>query len=104
MMGPFSSHEELYAVIDEIKHGDVPWKCFTVKYAGEVLPSDPSWKFEEHEIWYQDPDAVIASMLDNPDFDGEFDYAPYVGLDTSGQRVLNDFMSANYAYRKSVSD
>jgi len=35
-IGPFGFHEQMYAMIDATKHGDVPWKCFTMNYAGEV--------------------------------------------------------------------
>lgn len=42
-------------------------------------------------------------MLENPDFDGEFDYAPYIDLDMNGERVWSDVMSGNYAWRQSVS-
>ena len=43
------------------------------------------WQQEEYEICYRDPDAIIQDMLNNPDFNGQFDYAPYVELDKSGK-------------------
>lgn len=101
--GPFSSHEQMYAVIDATLRGDVPWRCFTVSYNGEVSAADPTWKTAEYEVWFRDPDEVIKFMLDNPDFDGQIDYAAYIALDKSGKRVWSDLMSANFAYRKSVS-
>ncbi|KAJ7813044.1 hypothetical protein B0H14DRAFT_3090426 [Mycena olivaceomarginata] len=42
-------------------------------------------------------------MLDNPDFEGAFDSAPYVHLDADGKRRWHDFMSANFAWRHSGS-
>jgi len=41
-------------------------------------------------------------MLDNPDFDNQFDYAPYVELDKAGQRRWNEFMSGNFSWRHAV--
>ena len=99
---PFSSHEHMYATIDEIKHGDAPWKSFTISYAGHLGPDPPSWQLQDYQVWYRDPDVVAANMLDNPDFDGEFDYAPHVELDKSGQRRWNEPMSGNFAWRHAV--
>ena len=101
-ISPFSSHEHMYATIDEIKHGDVPWKSFTISYAGHLGPDSPSWQLQDYQVWYRDPDIVIKNMLDNPDFDGEFDYPPYVEVDKSGQRRWNELMSGNFPWRHAV--
>ena len=42
-------------------------------------------------------------MLDNPDFDGHFNYTPYVDLDKAGNRRWNEFMSGNFSWRHVVS-
>ncbi|KAF8808375.1 hypothetical protein BYT27DRAFT_7222884 [Phlegmacium glaucopus] len=81
-LGPFTLYEHMYATIDNIKQGDAPWKSFTTSYA--------------------DPAVVVQNMLDNPDFDGQFDYAPYVDLDKAGQRRWNEFMSGNFSWRHAV--
>jgi hypothetical protein len=99
---PFSSHEHMYATIDEIKHGDAPWKSFTISYAGHLGQDPPSWQLQDYQVWYRDPDVVATNMLDNPDFDGEFDYAPYVEVDKSGQRRWNEPMSGNFPWRHAV--
>ena len=64
----FSSHEHMYATIDEIKHGDTPCKSFTVSYAGHLGPDPLSWQLQDYWVWYCDPDIVTTNMLDNPDF------------------------------------
>ncbi|KAG2031508.1 hypothetical protein BDR03DRAFT_936337 [Suillus americanus] len=98
---PFKSHHDVYVTIDTIHAGDVPWQCFMVS-SQEDLPSDaPSWKQHEYQVWYRDPDIVIKNMLDNPDFDGQFDYAPYTQYDKDGRRQWKNFMSGNYAWHKS---
>lgn len=41
-------------------------------------------------------------MLANPDFDNEFDVAPYVELDVNGARRRSDFMSGDFPWRQCV--
>ncbi|KAF8956155.1 hypothetical protein BDZ97DRAFT_1672008 [Flammula alnicola] len=96
---PFSSHEHMYAAIDAIKHGDAPWKSFTTSYVGQLQPDAPSWQLADYEVWYRDPSVVLKNILDNPDFDGEIDYAPFIEVDESEKRHWNEFMSGNFSYR-----
>ncbi|KAF8799694.1 hypothetical protein BYT27DRAFT_7227703 [Phlegmacium glaucopus] len=98
-LGPFTSYEHMYATIDNINQGDAPWKSFTMSYAGELGPNAPSWQLEDYEVWFRDPDVVIRNMLNNPDFAGQFDYAPCIDLDKAGQRRWNEFMSGNFSWR-----
>lgn len=101
-LGPYDNYQQLYAAIDAVKVGDAPWKCF--KTGGEVRAdgTSPDWARQEYEIWYRDPDVVIRNMLDNPDFNGEFDTAPYVELDRDGKRRWSDFMSGNFSWKRCV--
>jgi len=101
-LGPFDSYDHLYATIDATKLGDAPWKSFSTTFSGPIEPDAPSWKLASYQVWYRDPDVVIRNLLDNPDFDGEFDYAPYVQLDKDGNRRWNDFMSGNFSWRHCV--
>ncbi|KAG1896024.1 uncharacterized protein F5891DRAFT_1130403 [Suillus fuscotomentosus] len=98
---PFKSHRDVYATIDVIRAGDVPWQCFSVAPQHNLDSDVPWWQQTEYQVWYQDPDAVIQAMLANPDFAGQFDYSPYVHYDQSGKHRWKDFMSGNYAWRKS---
>lgn len=99
---PFRSHEHVYETIDTTCHGDTPWKCLVVSYNGKASPNCPTWQANEWEVHYRDPDLVLSHLLDNPDFDGLLDYAAYIGLDKSGKRYWSDFMSGDFAYRRSV--
>ncbi|KAG2045477.1 hypothetical protein BDR06DRAFT_1057650, partial [Suillus hirtellus] len=98
---PFKSHRDVYATIDAIHAGDVPLQCFSVAPQHNLDSDVPRWQQTEYQVWYRDPDAVIQAMLANPDFAGQFDYSPYVHYDQSGKRRWKDFMSGNYAWRKS---
>ncbi|KAG1750512.1 uncharacterized protein EDB91DRAFT_1235038 [Suillus paluster] len=97
---PFKSHRDVYATIDAIRVGDVPWQCFSVSPQHDLDSDVPQWQQTDYQVWYRDPDAVIQAMLANPDFDEQFDYTPYVHYDQSGKRRWKDFMSGNYAWRK----
>ena len=86
-ISPFSLHEHIYATINEIRHGDAPYKSFTISYAGHLDPDPPSWQLQDYQVWYCDSDIVTtdSDILNNSEFDEEFDYAPYVEVDKLGQ-------------------
>ncbi|KAH9016353.1 hypothetical protein EDB85DRAFT_2076211 [Lactarius pseudohatsudake] len=101
-LSPFDSCHSLYATIDAIRDGDAPWQCMTVSAATDDLSEDvPLWKRQDFEVWYRDPDVVIANLLDNPDFASQFDAAPYIATDSQGKRRWTDFMSGQFAWRRS---
>src|SRR5258707_13344077 len=88
--------------IDATHYGDAPWKCFTVSYSGEASQPCPTCQKDIWEVFYRDPDVVLRQMLGKPDFHGQFEYASYVRLDKGGSRIWSDFMSGNFAFRRSV--
>lgn len=104
---PFANAKEMYANIDAAHLGGVPWQCLSATLPGDHGPDAPSWKRKTYEVWYRDPGAILANMLANPEFDGEFTYRPYVELETTAngheERHWSEFMSANFAWRHSVS-
>lgn len=102
-LGPFASYDHMYATIDATRLGDAPWKCLSTGFRGDISGNPPTWKLDEYEVWYRDPDVVIRNMLDNPDFNGQFDYAPYIHTNKSGERSWSDFMSGNFSWRHAVS-
>ncbi|KAG2016559.1 hypothetical protein CC2G_009715 [Coprinopsis cinerea AmutBmut pab1-1] len=98
---PFLNSDDLHATIDAISHGDAPWKSFAISYNGNDIDpqgTSASWKYQEYEVWFRDPLAVIRNMLSNPDFDGEFDYAPFRQFNRHGEREFKDFMSGDWCW------
>ncbi|KAG6823744.1 hypothetical protein H0H92_009155, partial [Tricholoma furcatifolium] len=90
---------EIYSLIDDIKHGNVPWDSFSIKYNGK-LPTEgpiPPWMTQEHEVWFQDPLQVLENQIRNPSFEGQFDYAPK-RVFHEGKRQFRDLMSGNWAW------
>lgn len=99
--GPFEGSKDMYAAIDAISLGSAPWQCL-VSEPLDTSPNAPSWKTSEHQLWFRDTELIASLMLDNPDFNGQFDTIPYVRVDSNGRRRLSDVMSGNYAYRHAV--
>ena len=103
---PYDSCRTLYTTIDAIQYGDAPWQCMSA--FGAPLASDDdfehaaSWKTQEYNIWYRDPDVVIRNLLDNPDFASQFDTTPYIATDAQGRQRWKDVMSGHFAWRRSV--
>lgn len=100
---PFADHKDLYAAIDAIPHGEIPWKSFTVTYNGPLPDGEvPPWMTQEYEVWYRDPLLVMESQLGNRDFAGEMDWSAKRIFNKSGKRQYTDLMSGNWAWKQSV--
>lgn len=101
---PFADHVEMHDLIDSIRHGDAPWFSFKIKYSGEI-PEDnpPKWMTDTYEVCARDVNLVVANLLKNTDFNGEFDYIPYKELDSSGDQRYCDYFSGALAQKHAVS-
>ncbi|KAJ3742783.1 hypothetical protein DFH05DRAFT_1495496 [Lentinula detonsa] len=99
---PFGNHQELLETIDSIQDGSAPWKCLETQIDESFLPDAPEWQKTSYQVWYRDPDMVIANILKNPDFANEFDPAPYVHVGRDGKRRWSNMMSGNFAYRQAT--
>ncbi|KAF9487693.1 hypothetical protein BDN71DRAFT_1485273 [Pleurotus eryngii] len=95
---PFANSQDMYDHIDSACIGGVSWECLIFVPWDDLPANAPLWKTKSYEVWYRNPDAILRNLLDNPDFNGKFDYAPYVELDATGRRQWADFMSANFAW------
>ncbi|KAE9387156.1 hypothetical protein BT96DRAFT_960446 [Gymnopus androsaceus JB14] len=97
--GPFDNHRDMYTTIDDIQAGSAPWRCFQT-VVDETLPRNaPEWQKTSYQVWYRDPNTVIANILSNPEFSRDFDVSPYIHTDKFGTRRWCDFMSGNFAWR-----
>ncbi len=99
----FQTQADMNSRIDASTLGDVPWKHFLTRFSGNIDEHSPAWKQTGYNIWYRDPDAVIAKMLADPDLSGQFDLRPFIELDTHGRRRWSNVMSGNIAWQRSVS-
>jgi hypothetical protein len=101
---PFTGAKDLLSTIDSVEQGEVLWEAFQVTFTGEKGPNSASWQNAQYEVYYRNPDTVIKSMLENPDFDGLIDYQPYKEFSASGLRRYNEFMSGLWAWTHTVCD
>ncbi|KAI0311166.1 hypothetical protein OF83DRAFT_1069266, partial [Amylostereum chailletii] len=101
---PFTSNAAMEQAIDAIEAGDAPCEYFVVRYQGERPATNvPHWMDQEFEVWTRNPLTIAHQHLANPDFNGEWDYAPYrefVGPEGEEKRKYKDFMSANWSWKQ----
>ncbi|KAI6164204.1 hypothetical protein EDD17DRAFT_1775610 [Pisolithus thermaeus] len=96
---PFVDHVDLHQVINTIPHGDIPWKSFQVKYAGKIPECNVhGWMSKGYDIWFWDPNAVVKTLLGNPDFHKHFNYVPYHEFEPTEQHRWENFISGNWAW------
>lgn len=100
---PFETHQHMHATIDASVLGDIPWQCLTTEFSGAVIGDTPQWMKTTYDVWYRDPDAIVANMLSNPDFARQFDLQAYIDLNPHGEHRWGNFMSGNIAWRHSIS-
>ena len=100
---PYADHADLHRVIDAIPHGDAPWKSAQVQFKGNIPASQPPrWMKQTYDVWFRDPNTVVANLLSNPDFHRHFDYVPYREFEPSGEHRWENFMSGNWAWNHAV--
>ena len=100
----FKNHTEMCETIDATELGGVSWQRSTLRYQGAVpVDEPPQWMSTEYEIFYRDPHKVLKNMLADPTFEHGFDYAPYQEFDNGGDRVYENVMSSDWAFRQAVS-
>ncbi|KAF7293941.1 hypothetical protein MKEN_01457600 [Mycena kentingensis (nom. inval.)] len=95
---PFHDHKDLYAHIDAIQQGDIPWQSFSVQYTGP-LPEDnvPSWMTDTFQVWFRCPLKIFERQLANPDFVDELDWAPK-RVYKDGKRQFTDLFSGDWVW------
>ncbi|KAF7299911.1 hypothetical protein HMN09_00998700 [Mycena chlorophos] len=98
---PFvKDHRQLYAMIDAIQQGSIPWRSFSVQYTGPRPNANvPSWMTDTYEVWFRDPLAIFERQLANPDFADELDWAPK-RIFKNGKRQWTDFFSGNWVWEQ----
>ncbi|KAF8210576.1 hypothetical protein K438DRAFT_2011932 [Mycena galopus ATCC 62051] len=98
---PWSSAEDLYKTIDDIQHGDTPWKVYKLRYTGprpNGLP--PKWMTEEYELCARDCRTLLHHQLATPEFRDKIEYSPYRQFDSRGRRVWSNLMSGDWAWKQ----
>jgi hypothetical protein len=100
---PFASNGGLLNVIDSIDDGVIPWEESEIDVSDTISTLSPSYMRDKYKIYYRNPHQLLLRMLRNREFHGQFDYAAYQRVDDNGKRRYCNVMSANHAWRRSVS-
>lgn len=99
---PFSSIDELLAVVDSVEYGEAPWHAFTVRYSGDINEHTADWKKHDYIIYTRDSRTVLQNMLSSADFKDSFDYQPFEEFTAPGQRRWCNLMSGTWAWQQAV--
>lgn len=100
---PWKDAAELYGTIDDIQHGNSPWKVYQVRYNGP-LPrgTPPKWMMQSYELCMRDSRQVLHHQLATSDFKDKINMVPYQQFDYKGQRSWSNLMSADWAWKQAA--
>ncbi|KAH9993136.1 hypothetical protein BJV74DRAFT_877811 [Russula compacta] len=92
---------QLYQTINNIRHGDMLWKLYHVRYKGP-LPAGmpPKWMTELYDLCMRDSCQVLHHQLATSDFTDKIDVTPYQQFDSEGKWSWSNLMSADWAWKQ----
>lgn len=101
---PWSNAQELYATIDNIQHGEAPWRTYKLHYNG-LLPegTPPRWMTDTFELCTRDSRTLLHRQLAMNEFKDKIHYMPYQQFRGDGSRVWSNLMSADWVAKQAVS-
>jgi hypothetical protein len=94
---PWRTAAEMYATIDRIQQGHNPWRIVTFYYNGPRPANPPAWMVKPYELCTRDLRLLLHEQLACIDFDGHFDYIPYMQFNSKRDCVWSNLMSADWA-------
>lgn len=100
---PWHNAADLYSTIDEIQHGDTPWRSYSIRYDGP-LPhgTPPKWMTQTYELCIRDSRQVLHQQLATPEFKDKMNLVPYRQFNRAGKRVFTNLMSGDWAWKQAV--
>ncbi|KAI9449318.1 hypothetical protein BJY52DRAFT_1206403 [Lactarius psammicola] len=97
---PWKNAKEMYAIIDTIQTGSLPFKAYSFSYT-RPKPSTPShWMEQTYKLNACDVLSIIQEQLATPDFKDQINYAPYKEFNSKGECVWSNLMSRHWAFRQ----
>ena len=99
---PWKNAKDMYATIDSIQTGSLPFKTFKFHYTGPKPSTPPSWMELTYELNTRDVLGVVREQLATTDFDGKIDYIPYKEFNGKSERVWSNLMSGHWAFTQAV--
>ncbi|KAJ7204092.1 hypothetical protein GGX14DRAFT_369056 [Mycena pura] len=96
---PWKNARDLYATIDAIQLGDVPWKTFKMRYAGPLPPgTPPKWMTQTYDLCARDVRQLLHQQLATAAFKDHINLVPYQQFNHAGRRVWSNLMSGEWAW------
>jgi Plavaka transposase len=99
---PWKSAAEMYNTIDKIRQGNNPWKSVPFHYTGPKPKTPPKWMTKEYVLVTRNIRHLLYEQIACTDFDGHWDYAPFMEFDHAGNRVWTNIMSGDWAAKQAV--
>ena len=99
---PWKTAKDMYATIDAVQAGSLPFKTHHFYYKGPKLLTPPSWMEEPYDLDARDALAVVRLQLATLTFKDQFDYVPYQEFNSKGERIWSNLMSAQWAFKQAV--
>src|ERR1700755_17823 len=94
----------MYKTIEEIQQGDNPWKSTPFHYNGPMPKTLPKWMTKEYVLVMHYICPLLCKQIVCTDFDGHWDYVPFVAFNHNGNQVWTDIMSRDWAAKQVVHD
>jgi hypothetical protein len=102
-VAPWKNSSELYATIDAINLGNLPWKTYKVQYQGPFPPSiPPKWMTQTYELCTCDSCQVLHHQLGTTAFKDNINLSPYRQFDNTYQQTWSNLMSADWTWAQAV--
>ncbi|KAJ7627285.1 hypothetical protein FB45DRAFT_979682 [Roridomyces roridus] len=100
---PWKDAAELYAVIDSIQAGDMPWSTYEMHYTGELpAGTPPKWMTQTYEVCARNLRDVLHHQLESAGFKDCIDMVPYQQFNHDHHRVWSNLMSADWAWKQAA--
>lgn len=93
---------QMYNTIDKIRQGHNPWKSVPFRYNGPMPKTPPKWMSEEYVLVTRNICHLLDEQIACTDFDGHWDYTPFIEFDHAGNRVWTNIMSGDWAAKQAV--
>ena len=99
---PWKSASSMYATIDQTQQGSNPWKTTPFRYQGPLRDNTPKWMTQSYDLVARGICSVLHTQIACTDFDGHWDYVPFMEFSNDGDRVWTNLMSGEWVAEQAV--
>jgi hypothetical protein len=99
---PWKSASDMYATIDQVQQGSNPWKTAPFFYQGCRPDNPPKWMTRSYDLVTRNICSVLHTQIACTDFNGNWDYVPFMEFGNDGDRAWANFMSGEWVAKQAV--